>query len=292
MKYNARAVSEGGGEARAAPSTTSTRERARLDGGRSATAPRANAGADDIPTMQTPEEQAIAQVTAPPATAAAPGVAPPSSSILSTPLPPIDAVPLPNQPLPAAQAKQRTPAEQAELDAELDALHAELGVQRGNALAEAMKPKLEVPMPFQAATAMPRPPASVATAPTMAAATAPTAQPPAQAPPPPPVPISDAAPIAPPSEQLLALPAPEDVNSLITLDVSTGQAVTLDHLGPVVVNSDGTLARITNWNQMSEQERNVTKRRIAKRNIERLQAFRDRGELKDDLVSALGSSAS
>ena len=101
-----------------------------------------------------------------------------------------------------------------------------------------------------------------------------------------------AAPAAPPSEQLLALPAPEDVNSLITLDVSTGQAVTLDHLGPVVVNSDGTLARITNWNQMSEQERNVTKRRIAKRNIERLQAFRDRGELKDDLVSALGSSTS
>ena len=47
----------------------------------------------------------------------------------------------------------------------------------------------------------------------------------------------------------------------------------------------------TNWTSMSEQERQVTKRRIAKRNIERLQAFRDRGELKEDLVSALQSSS-
>ena len=90
---------------------------------------------------------------------------------------------------------------------------------------------------------------------------------------------------------LLTLPAPEDINNLITLDCSTGQAVTLDHLGPVVVNTDGTLARITNWHQMTEQEQNVTKRRIAKRNVERLKAFHARGELKDDLVSALQSSS-
>ena len=95
----------------------------------------------------------------------------------------------------------------------------------------------------------------------------------------------------PPAEQLLALPAPEDINSLITLDVSSGQAVTLDHLGPVVVNSDGTLARITNWSQMSDQEQQVTKRRIAKRNIDRLKVFRDRGDLKEDLVSALQTEA-
>ena len=64
----------------------------------------------------------------------------------------------------------------------------------------------------------------------------------------------------------LALPAPEDVNGLITLDVSTGEAVLLERLGPVVVNTDGTLSRITNWDTMTEGERATAKRLIAKRN--------------------------
>jgi len=73
----------------------------------------------------------------------------------------------------------------------------------------------------------------------------------------------------------------------VTLDVSTGQAVTLDSLGPVVVNSDGSLSRISNWDRMDESDQQVAKRRIAKRNVERLRAFRDAGDLKEDLVSAL-----
>ena len=89
---------------------------------------------------------------------------------------------------------------------------------------------------------------------------------------------------------MLALPAPEDVTNLITLDVSTGQAVVLDALGPVVVNTDGTLARITNWDRMDDSEREVAKRRIAKRNVERLKAFHARGDLKAELVSALAGA--
>jgi hypothetical protein len=92
---------------------------------------------------------------------------------------------------------------------------------------------------------------------------------------------------APEPPALLALPAPEDASSSINLDVSTGQPVTLDRLGPVVVNADGTLARIANWDDMTEHEREVTRRRISKRNIERLAVFRDRGDLKSDLVSAV-----
>lgn len=209
------------------------------------------------------------------------------TSILDTPLPPIDAVPMP-----LAARKER--ADQAEIDAEMNAMHEALGVKRGAALEEALKPKLEVPSPFEKtpfemAAAAPRAPTSGSTATTAGSATAPNDTQAGAAP----ADISDgvAAEGAAPPQQLLALPAPEDVNSLITLDVSTGQAVTLDHLGPVVVNTDGTLARITNWTQLSEQERNVTKRRIAKRNIERLTAFKERGELKDDLVSALRSSS-
>lgn len=83
---------------------------------------------------------------------------------------------------------------------------------------------------------------------------------------------------------LLMLPAPGDGDASITLDASTGEAVTLDHLGPVVVNSDGSLSRISNWEQMSEQEQKITKRRIAKRNVERLRQFEGDEQLK---VSAL-----
>ena len=53
-----------------------------------------------------------------------------------------------------------------------------------------------------------------------------------------------------------------------------GEGVALDHLGPVVVNEDGSLSRIANWAALSERERDVAKRRISKRNQERLAALR------------------
>jgi hypothetical protein len=40
----------------------------------------------------------------------------------------------------------------------------------------------------------------------------------------------------------------------------------LDELGPVVLNSDGTISRITNWQQMTPSEQAATQRIIAKRN--------------------------
>jgi len=96
---------------------------------------------------------------------------------------------------------------------------------------------------------------------------------------------------APEAPALLALPAPEPAASggggIRTLDVLSGTPVVLDQYGPVVVNTDGTISRITNWDRMSEAEREVAKRRIAKRNVERMKAFAAAGELKEELVSAL-----
>ena len=86
---------------------------------------------------------------------------------------------------------------------------------------------------------------------------------------------------------MLSLPAPDEHAPPITLDVSTGEPAVMDRLGPVVVNLDGTLARIANWEQMTEHEQEVTKRRIAKRNIERLQRLKEDGKLGGDLVGAL-----
>ena len=48
----------------------------------------------------------------------------------------------------------------------------------------------------------------------------------------------------------------------------------LEHLGPLVVNEDGTLSRIANWTQMSEIERNNTLRVLGKRNQLRLARLR------------------
>jgi hypothetical protein len=50
--------------------------------------------------------------------------------------------------------------------------------------------------------------------------------------------------------------------------------VSLDHLGPMVVNVDGTLSRISNWDKMAEVEKTATRRIIGKRNLARLEALK------------------
>lgn len=68
-------------------------------------------------------------------------------------------------------------------------------------------------------------------------------------------------------------------------DVTTLQTVKLDQLGPMVVNSDGTLSRISNWADMDETERARTLRILGKRNMlrkEKLDTEADDG--KEQLV--------
>jgi hypothetical protein len=72
------------------------------------------------------------------------------------------------------------------------------------------------------------------------------------------------------SEQVLPLPEPSAGSTAMKLDVSSGQGVKLDHLGPMVVNRDGTLSRVANWEQMSEVERQNTLRILGKRNQMRI----------------------
>ena len=45
--------------------------------------------------------------------------------------------------------------------------------------------------------------------------------------------------------------------------------VALEHLGPIVINSDGTTSRISNWTTMSETEKEMAMRLIPKRNERR-----------------------
>ncbi|KAG5178179.1 hypothetical protein JKP88DRAFT_188785 [Tribonema minus] len=55
--------------------------------------------------------------------------------------------------------------------------------------------------------------------------------------------------------------------------LKVGETMRLDHLGPIIINSDGTTRRITNWDTMTERERQVALRRIAKRNKERIETL-------------------
>lgn len=60
-----------------------------------------------------------------------------------------------------------------------------------------------------------------------------------------------------------------------------GDGVALDHLGPLVVNENGTMSRIANWAEMTEIERNNTLRVLGARNMLRLKKLREgqqRGE--------------
>ncbi|KAF7526106.1 hypothetical protein PCG10_004337 [Penicillium crustosum] len=81
----------------------------------------------------------------------------------------------------------------------------------------------------------------------------------------------------------LYLPASDPSNPIanqqgdggIKLDMSGGGTeVKLDHLGPMVVNVDGTLSQIGNWQQMTEIEKSNTLRVLGKRNQKRLEALR------------------
>jgi hypothetical protein len=79
-----------------------------------------------------------------------------------------------------------------------------------------------------------------------------------------------------PKAPLALPPAPSDGTT--QLDMSNGgTTVSLDHLGPMVVNVDGTMSRISNWDKMAEIEKKNTLRIIGKRNQSRLEALKKEG---------------
>jgi hypothetical protein len=50
-------------------------------------------------------------------------------------------------------------------------------------------------------------------------------------------------------------------------------SIKLEDLGPIIVNTDGTLGRIPNWMEMTVEEKATTKRLISSRNKKRLMAL-------------------
>ncbi|GKY90753.1 hypothetical protein MPSEU_000048200 [Mayamaea pseudoterrestris] len=52
-----------------------------------------------------------------------------------------------------------------------------------------------------------------------------------------------------------------------------GEGISFDHIGPIIINADGTTKTIDNWKDLSLQEQQTAWRRIAKRNEERRAAL-------------------
>ncbi|KAM5541042.1 hypothetical protein V8D89_005353 [Ganoderma adspersum] len=64
-----------------------------------------------------------------------------------------------------------------------------------------------------------------------------------------------------------ALPAPSDAaEEADKITVNGMQTFKFDKLGPVVVNKDGTLSRIANWEEMTPVEKERTVRILVVRN--------------------------
>ena len=73
-----------------------------------------------------------------------------------------------------------------------------------------------------------------------------------------------------PAAAPLRLPAPSDASS----SDEANNVIKLDHLGPMIVNSDGTISRIANWQNMSDIEQQRSLRLLAKRNKVRMDSLK------------------
>ena len=67
---------------------------------------------------------------------------------------------------------------------------------------------------------------------------------------------------------LLQLPPSLNENHEVPV-LKMGEVYSLDYLGPIIINKDGTTRRIDNWDTLTEREQEATWRRIKKRNEER-----------------------
>eukprot|EP01137_Pigoraptor_chileana_P032232 Opistho-2@21289 len=84
------------------------------------------------------------------------------------------------------------------------------------------------------------------------------------------------------TEECLGLPASsEDNNVNANVEIKVGETKVLDHMGPLVVDVDGSLKRIANWDSMTEAEREVAHRRLTARNKARLEKLRAAAEAND-----------
>lgn len=77
------------------------------------------------------------------------------------------------------------------------------------------------------------------------------------------------------TEEVYELPAPPDAaQNEGTRSLKLGETISMDELGPIIINPDGTMRRIANWNQLTKGEQASTLRQISARNKKRIEALK------------------
>jgi hypothetical protein len=72
------------------------------------------------------------------------------------------------------------------------------------------------------------------------------------------------------------LPPPDPESDLPSIKL--GETISFEQFGPMILNTDGSIRRIANWDILTEHEKEVSWRRISKRNEERRQVLLKRQE--------------
>lgn len=84
------------------------------------------------------------------------------------------------------------------------------------------------------------------------------------------------------SEEIPALPSPADYSEGPTRVLQLGgDAIKMDDLGPIIINTDGTTRRIANWQTLTAAEQKNTIRLISARNKKRIEALQQKAEQSD-----------
>lgn len=76
------------------------------------------------------------------------------------------------------------------------------------------------------------------------------------------------------AEEVRELPSIDHGHEEVPL-LKMGESIQLESMGPIIINPDGTQRRISNWDELSEHEKEVSWRRIKERNKERLKILKE-----------------
>lgn len=79
-------------------------------------------------------------------------------------------------------------------------------------------------------------------------------------------------------DEILMLPSSSLKDALnkdgeIYREINLGETISLEELGPIIINTDGTTRRITNWSGLSKSEQDTSFKVIAARNLRRLKVL-------------------
>jgi hypothetical protein len=74
-------------------------------------------------------------------------------------------------------------------------------------------------------------------------------------------------------KEILMLPPSIGVDGEISRQINLGESISLEELGPIIINGDGTTRRITNWSTLTDAEQKSSWRVISARNLKRLKVL-------------------